>query len=124
MGINSGSSYLYAACVLTLAVSSYRSGTVGAAMSAAIAGTPAIALSWGLMTGYKPPAQDLIDGALTASCKVISKLWELGFPESYLLYTVNIPVSCPSWPPPPTRSAELPLCLCLAPRRADTLRVY
>ena len=62
-------------------------------MSAAIAGTPSIALSWGLMTGYKPPTQDLIEGAIKISCQVISKLWDLGFPEPSLLYTVNVPVS-------------------------------
>lgn len=81
-------------------------------MSAAIAGTPAIALSWGLMTGYKPPTRDLIDGALTASCQVISKLWELGFPEQFLLYTVNIPVS------PRCATHHAPLAFNLARRAA------
>lgn len=79
-------------------------------MSAAISGTPAIALSWGLMTGYKPPTQDLIEGALKYSCEVISKLWELGFPEDYLLYTVNVPVSSP--PPLATHPPPCPPATC------------
>lgn len=71
------------------------SGTVGAAMSASIVGTPAIALSFGLMTGFKPPAQDLIDGALRHSCEVVRQLWELGFGEgadAVGVYSVNVPL--------------------------------
>lgn len=73
------------------------SGTIGSAMSASITGVPAIALSFGLMEGYKPPGDAIVDGALSSSCKVIKQLWELGWgqegPERVDLYSVNVPVS-------------------------------
>jgi 5'/3'-nucleotidase SurE len=65
-------------------------------MSAAISGTPAIALSWGLMSGYKPPSGDLVEAATKLSCQLIEQLWEVGFGEGHDkvdLYSVNIPVS-------------------------------
>ncbi|ORY86724.1 survival protein sure-like phosphatase/nucleotidase [Leucosporidium creatinivorum] len=71
------------------------SGTLGAAMSAAISGVPSIALSWGLMTGYRPPGKDLISAAATASCKVVKRLYELGFGEGEnkaQVYSVNVPL--------------------------------
>lgn len=64
-------------------------------MSAAVCGKPAIALSWGLMTGFKPPTQDLISGALTHSCKIVERLWQLGWgagESAVSVYTVNVPL--------------------------------
>lgn len=65
-------------------------------MAASLSGIPAIALSFGLMTDYKPPTEDLVDGAILASCKVVKQLWELGWGEEGKdrvdVYTVNVPV--------------------------------
>ncbi|KAK4058077.1 hypothetical protein OIO90_000816 [Microbotryomycetes sp. JL221] len=71
------------------------SGTIGAAMSAAISGTPAIALSWGLMQHYKPPSQEIRDAATRVSVDIIKRLWEIGFGEGadkVDVYSVNIPL--------------------------------
>lgn len=65
-------------------------------MAASLSGIPSIALSFGLMTDYKPPTQDLVEGAILASCKVVKQLWELGWGEEGKdrvdVYTVNVPV--------------------------------
>ncbi|SCV68456.1 BQ2448_577 [Microbotryum intermedium] len=73
------------------------SGTIGAAMAAALSHIPAIALSWGLMEGYKPPAQSFIQGAVDVSCQIVSKLWQLGWEQSdnehrVDVYSVNVPL--------------------------------
>lgn len=65
-------------------------------MAAAISGTRAIALSWGLMAGYKPPSNDLVEAATRISCQLIQQLWDIGFGEGtdkVDVYSVNIPVS-------------------------------
>ncbi|KAM0756167.1 sure-like protein [Meredithblackwellia eburnea MCA 4105] len=71
------------------------SGTIGSALSAALTGLPSIALSLGLMTGYKPPPQNLVDGAVKAACSVVKQLWEMGWGEGadkVDVYTVNVPI--------------------------------
>ncbi|BGP21742.1 hypothetical protein JCM10295v2_000617 [Rhodotorula toruloides] len=71
------------------------SGTVGAAMAAAISGSHAIALSWGLMEGYKPPPQEFVDAAVKLSCQVVERLYKLGFGEGDSkvdVYSVNVPL--------------------------------
>lgn len=76
------------------------SGTIGAGMVGGLSGMPAIALSFGLMEGYKPPGQDLVDGAVRAACNVCKNLWELGWGDDSIegkdrvdVYTVNVPVT-------------------------------
>lgn len=72
------------------------SGTLGAALAGSLSGTRGIALSWGLMEGYKPPGQNLIDAAVTHSCDVIERLYKLGWgegPNKVDVYSVNVPVS-------------------------------
>ncbi|KAK4703582.1 hypothetical protein P7C70_g2635, partial [Phenoliferia sp. Uapishka_3] len=67
-------------------------------MAASLSGIPSIALSFGLMTGYKPPSSDLVDGAIKASCEVVKKLWEEGWSgeneekERVDVYSVNVPI--------------------------------
>ncbi|BGP67337.1 hypothetical protein NBRC10513v2_000655 [Rhodotorula toruloides] len=71
------------------------SGTVGAAMAAALSGSHAIALSWGLMEGYKPPPQEFVDAAVKLSCQVVERLYKLGFGEGDSkvdVYSVNVPL--------------------------------
>ncbi|GAA5876338.1 hypothetical protein JCM3774_003727 [Rhodotorula dairenensis] len=71
------------------------SGTLGAALAASISGTRAVALSWGLMEGYKPPPADFIDAAAKLSCRVIEKLAESGWDageEHVDVYSVNVPL--------------------------------
>lgn len=70
-------------------------GTIGAAMSAAISGVPSIALSWGLMTHYKPPGKELVDAAAKVSCQLVQRLYDLGWGEGANkcdVYSVNVPV--------------------------------
>lgn len=72
------------------------SGTLGAALAGSLSGTPGIALSWGLMEGYKPPGQELVDAAVQVSCDVIQRLHKLGWGEGANkvdVYSVNVPVS-------------------------------
>jgi tubulin--tyrosine ligase len=67
-------------------------------MSASLSGVPAIALSWGLMTGHKPPTQAILDGAVKSSCAVVKKLWETGWGEGASkvdVFSINVPVSLP-----------------------------
>lgn len=64
-------------------------------MAAAISGSHAIALSWGLMEGYKPPPQEFVDAAVKLSCQVVERLYKLGFGEGDSkvdVYSVNVPV--------------------------------
>ena len=71
-------------------------GTIGAAMSAAISGVPSIALSWGLMTHYKPPGKELVTAAAKVSCEIVNRLYQLGWgegPNKCDVYSVNDPVS-------------------------------
>ncbi|SCZ90402.1 BZ3500_MvSof-1268-A1-R1_Chr1-3g01966 [Microbotryum saponariae] len=73
------------------------SGTIGAAMAASLSHIPAIALSWGLMEGYKPPPQSFIQGAVDVSCQIASKLWDLGWEQADSehrvdVYSVNVPL--------------------------------
>ncbi|GAA6061696.1 hypothetical protein JCM10212_005988 [Sporobolomyces blumeae] len=71
------------------------SGTLGAALAASLSGTPGIALSWGLMEGYKPPGQDLVDAAVKLSCDVIKRLYSVGWGEGANkvdVYSVNVPL--------------------------------
>ncbi|GAA5980614.1 hypothetical protein JCM10908_001708 [Rhodotorula pacifica] len=71
------------------------SGTLGAALAASISGSRAIALSWGLMEGYKPPPAEFVDAAARLSCQVIEKLAEAGWgdgEEHVDVYSVNVPL--------------------------------
>lgn len=65
-------------------------------MAASLSGTRAVALSWGLMEGYKPPPAEFVDAAAKLSCQVIEKLAESGWgsgEEHVDVYSVNVPVS-------------------------------
>ncbi|GAA5838314.1 hypothetical protein JCM5353_006847 [Sporobolomyces roseus] len=71
------------------------SGTLGAALAGSLSGTPGIALSWGLMEGYKPPGQNLVDAAVGVSCDVVQRLYNLGWGEGANkvdVYSVNVPL--------------------------------
>ncbi|GAA5953515.1 hypothetical protein JCM8115_000548 [Rhodotorula mucilaginosa] len=71
------------------------SGTLGAALAASLSGTRAVALSWGLMEGYKPPPAEFVDAAAKLSCQVIEKLAEAGWgsgEEHVDVYSVNVPL--------------------------------
>ncbi|GAA5922345.1 5'/3'-nucleotidase SurE [Sporobolomyces koalae] len=71
------------------------SGTLGAALAGSLSGTPGIALSWGLMEGYKPPPQEFIDAAVGVSCDVVERLSRLGWgdgPNKVDVYSVNVPL--------------------------------
>ncbi|GAA6047348.1 hypothetical protein JCM3770_001900 [Rhodotorula araucariae] len=71
------------------------SGTVGAAMAAAISGAQAIALSWGLMEGFKPPPPEFVAAASKLSCEIVKRLYDVGWGEGANrvdVYSVNIPL--------------------------------
>ncbi|KAI5475502.1 tubulin-tyrosine ligase [Pseudohyphozyma bogoriensis] len=69
------------------------SGTIGAAMSASLAGMPAIALSFGMMPGYRPPPSEFLPPAFKASCEIIKNLHEAGWEESGAeIYSINVPL--------------------------------
>lgn len=71
------------------------SGTIGSAMAASLSGIPSIALSFGFMTGHKPPGDAIVQGAILASCKLVSKLWEVGWgsgEDRIGVYSVNVPL--------------------------------
>ncbi|CEQ38966.1 SPOSA6832_00437, partial [Sporobolomyces salmonicolor] len=70
-------------------------GTLGAALAASLSGVNSIALSWGLMEGYKPASDDLVDAAVKVSCDVVKRLFELGWgegPDKVDVYSVNVPL--------------------------------
>lgn len=66
------------------------SGTLGAALSASFS-LPAIALSYGVMEGHKPPRADVIERAYEVSCDVVAKLWQTGW-SGVDVYSVNVPL--------------------------------
>lgn len=73
------------------------SGTIGAAMAASLSNYPAIALSFGLMAPYKGDllTPEIVNGGIRESCKVVKKLYELGWGEGsdkVEVYTVNVPL--------------------------------
>lgn len=71
---------------------SLSSGTVGAALDAALSGYPAIALSYGI---FERPIQDAwVARAHEIAVRVIKRLWEHGFGDGAAadLYSVNIPL--------------------------------
>ncbi|GAA6032834.1 hypothetical protein JCM8097_000819 [Rhodosporidiobolus ruineniae] len=74
------------------------SGTLGAALAASLSGKKAIAVSYGLMEGYKPPPKEFVDAATTMTCKVIQQLYESGWPEGQSkqdrvdVYSINVPL--------------------------------
>ncbi|KDQ07683.1 hypothetical protein BOTBODRAFT_38579 [Botryobasidium botryosum FD-172 SS1] len=81
----------------TSTVFSLASGTIGAALSSAVAGTRSIALSYGTMV--HPTPAEWCDPAHELSIKIISKLWsnwgtdELGLRNGEVdLYNVNVPM--------------------------------
>lgn len=81
-------------------------------MAASLSGTRAVALSWGLMEGYKPPPAEFVDAAAKLSCQVIEKLAEAGWgsgEEHVDVYSVNVPVSgfFPNDHPPLDRPAVI-----------------
>lgn len=64
-------------------------------MAASLSGVPSIALSFGLMEGFKPASEELVAGGIKASCQVVKQLWELGWGEGVErvdVYSVNVPV--------------------------------
>lgn len=74
------------------------SGTIGAAMSAALSGTRAIAVSYGIVSHPSPP--EFVQPAHELSCRIIQSLYnqwgttdESGLVRSDLeLYSVNVPL--------------------------------
>lgn len=67
-------------------------------MAASLSGAKAIALSWGLMDGYKPPPKEFVDAASKVSCDVVKRLYELGWgsgEEQVDVYSINVPVRRP-----------------------------
>ncbi|BGP12731.1 hypothetical protein JCM10213_008869 [Rhodosporidiobolus nylandii] len=69
------------------------SGTLGAALSASLSGTKAIAVSFGLMEGYKPPPKDVVDQAVRLTADVVKRLCEEGWKEKGVdVYSVNVPL--------------------------------
>merc|ERR1711939_1162153 len=70
------------------------SGTIGAALSASMSGTPAIALSYGIFD--RPIPEGVVDKAHELACATIKKLWNDVFCKSEGLadvYNVNIPLT-------------------------------
>jgi len=58
-------------------------------------GANAIALSWGLMEGWKPPPQEFVEAATSVSRDVVERLYDVGWGEGderVDVYTVNVPV--------------------------------
>jgi len=81
----------------TSVVFSLSSGTIGAALSSAVAGTRSIALSYGTM--IHPTPTDWYDPAHELSIKIIQQLWEnwgvdgVGLRNGEVdLYNVNVPM--------------------------------
>ncbi|GAA5835188.1 hypothetical protein JCM11251_006639 [Rhodosporidiobolus azoricus] len=71
------------------------SGTLGAALAASLSGVPSIAVSFGLMEGYKPPPKEFVDAAVKESCKIVEKLCSVGWGEGQEkvdVYSVNVPL--------------------------------
>ncbi|GAA5849970.1 hypothetical protein JCM8547_000967 [Rhodosporidiobolus lusitaniae] len=71
------------------------SGTLGAALAASLSGQKAIAVSFGLMEGYKPPPKQFVDAAVKETCKIIQRLYDLGWGEredKVDVYSVNVPL--------------------------------
>jgi len=74
---------------------SLSSGTVGAAMDAALTNHRAIALSYGIFE--RPISEALLNAANQIAVKIIKELWKIGFgepgdPDYPDLYSVNIPL--------------------------------
>ena len=72
------------------------SGTIGAAMEAAIAGRKAIAISFPFFNGWGNWTEDQVQAAVRVAGAVSSDLWQHWSSSdggSALLYNVNVPVS-------------------------------
>ncbi|KAH9459758.1 hypothetical protein H4Q26_005045 [Puccinia striiformis f. sp. tritici PST-130] len=75
---------------------SLSSGTVGAAMDAALSNHRSIALSYGIFD--RPISDELVNAANQIAVKIIKELWKIGFGDSSGdpnypdLYSVNIPL--------------------------------
>ncbi|GAA5976820.1 hypothetical protein JCM11641_000880 [Rhodosporidiobolus odoratus] len=71
------------------------SGTLGAALSASLSGAKAIAVSFGLMEGYKPPPKEVVDAAIKLAAQVVQRLvaegWKDG-EEKVDVYSINVPL--------------------------------
>lgn len=74
------------------------SGTVGAAMEAAIAGRKSIAISFPFCSGWNNWTEDQISAAVAASGSVTEKLWDSWSPEADM-YNVNVPLQHSMWTP-------------------------
>jgi tubulin--tyrosine ligase len=66
-------------------------------MAASLSGYPAIAISFGLMAPYKGHllTDEIVSGGIRESCKVMKKLFELGWGEGVNkvdVYSVNVPL--------------------------------
>lgn len=73
------------------------SGTIGAALAGALSHIPSIAISFGLMEGYKPPPAEMVNVAISETCKVVEQLWNLSFGneesgDKVDVYSVNVPL--------------------------------
>ncbi|GAA5904316.1 hypothetical protein JCM6882_003194 [Rhodosporidiobolus microsporus] len=71
------------------------SGTLGAALAASLSGVPSIAVSFGLMEGYKPPPKEFVNAAVKETCKVVERLCQVGWGEGgerVGVYSVNVPL--------------------------------
>jgi tubulin--tyrosine ligase len=75
------------------------SGTLGAALAASLSGLKSIAVSYGLMAGYKNPTPtEFVMAANEATCKIVKKLYEEGWKEGgekVDVYSINVPVRLP-----------------------------
>ncbi len=67
------------------------SGTVGAAMEAAVAGRRAIAISFPFFNGWGNWSEQEIDTAVNAAGAVTEQLWQ-SWGEDVDMYNVNVPI--------------------------------
>lgn len=67
------------------------SGTVGAAMEAAIAGRKSIAISFPFFSGWNNWTDDQVSAAVAATGSVTETLWDSWSPDADM-YNVNVPL--------------------------------
>ena len=73
-----------------------HSGTLGAALQAALHGVPAIAVSYAIGTGFPRPTEEQMEQDLALAARLVAKLLRAvlrrGLPEGVDLISVNVPV--------------------------------
>ena len=73
-----------------------HSGTLGAALQAALHGVPAIAVSYAIGTGFPRPTEERMERDLALAARLVARLLEAvlegGLPEGVDLVSVNVPV--------------------------------